>query len=499
MSDLKALQSAAKGFSVLYAEDNDALRLNATKLLNKFFEKVQTAADGAEALEFFRKKHADIVITDIKMPKIDGMKLTAEVKHLVPETRVIVMSAFDDKEYLLSAINSGVFRFLKKPVNVTELSQALLDALEEIRREKATKIFYTHLKNIFNYQSSMVLMLNKRKSIIANQIFLDFFDVNSVEEFTKKYKDLGTEFMPHDGFLYNHGEMNWFDVIELNENKLFHIKMQNREHQIRHLILKYQSIPEKEGYGIVSFDDVTELNLLKLFDEKQVKNDAKVQDARAMFDLLSVLQRNSAQIEMHNYYKGLSITNNAVITEIKKNSIVIKTSFLQLKAIQFERRTILISEALPSALDCGSIEKISFEKQSVELKDLRFVNSSPVKRKTIRVVPEEKHSVSLFIRENKFHGDTSIEDISLDAVRIKLNALPAGLEKGDEVTLDIVLELDKRPLILNTKATLFRKSESRHSFSVVFMFGQTNKSELLKYITKRQMAIIREFKGLQNG
>jgi hypothetical protein len=305
--------------------------------------------------------------------------------------------------------------------------------------------------------------------------------------------------MPHDGFLYNRGEIEWHDVVELNEKKLFHIKMENRAKEIRHLILKYQSIPEKEGYGIVSFDDVTELNLLKLFDEKQTKNDTEIQDSRAMYDLLEVLQRNNAQLEVHNYYKGLSITNNALLTEIKEDSIVLKTSFLQLKAIQAERKTIIISDALPHDLECGSVYKLGFEKQAVELKDLRFVKTSPVKRKTIRVVPDEKHTASLFVRETKFHGDVSIEDISLDAVKLTLNALPAGLEKGDEVVLDIVLELDKRPLIINTKATMLRKSESRHSFSVVFMFKDIKKSELVKYITKRQMAIIREFKGLQNG
>ena len=46
---------------------------------------------------------------------------------------------------------------------------------------------------------------------------------------------------------------------------------------------------------------------------------------------------------------------------------------------------------------------------------------------------------------------------------------------------------------------MYRKSESRHSFSVVFMFKKSQKGDLVKYITKRQMAVIREFKGLQNG
>jgi CheY-like chemotaxis protein len=499
MSDLKELQESARGFTVLYAEDNEALRLNATKLLKKFFDTVYVAPDGQEALEIFKREQIDILITDIKMPRMDGFELCENIKKIDAKTRFIIMSAFDDKAFLVRAIEDGIFSFLKKPVNVTELTSTLLKAIHHIKQEQEKELFFLHLKNVFNYQGSMVLMLNRRDAVLANQIFLNFFDVESVEEFVAEYGDLGKQFLEHDGFLYNHGEIDWYDVIELNEKKLFHIKMQNREGRTRHFILKYQGIPEKEGHGIVSFDDVTELNLLNLFDEKQTKSDVKVEDSRALFDLLEVLQRNSAQIEVHNYYKGLSITNNAIISDVNHESLTIKSTFLQLKAMQFEQKAFIVSEALPQHLECSNVIKIGFEKQTAELKGLRFTETSPVKRKTIRVIPDEKQTVSLFIRENRFHGDVSIEDISLDAVKLKLNALPAGLEKGDEVILDIVLELDKRPLIINTKATMLRKSESRHSFSVVFIFVDIKKNELVKYITKRQMAIIREFKGLQNG
>lgn len=499
MDVLKELKSAAEGFSILYVEDNQALRQNAAKLLRKFFDTVDVAEDGAVGLEMFQKNHYPIVITDIKMPNMDGVKLTKHIKQIQADTKVIIMSGHDEKDYLMKAIELGVFRYLKKPVNLKELTADLYLALQEIKHERNTKILYTNLQNIFNYQSSMVIMLNETKPILANQIFLDFFYVDSIEEFAETYGSVSKQFMEHDGFLYNSGEVSAINKLRMNEKKLFHVKMQNQRDEIKHLIAKYQVIPEKSGYGILSFDDVTELKLLKLFDEKQTDIDDKNQDSEAMYRLLEVIQRNSAKIELHNYYKGLSITHDGVIIEVKDDSIVLKTIYMQQKAVQFEKRTILISEALPSAIDCSEVVKIGFENQNIELKKLKFMKSSPTSRSTIRVVPDEKHSASLFLGENKFHGDIIIEDISLDAVKFKLNALPAGLQNGDEVNLDIVLELDKKPLIINTKATVLRKSESRYSFSIIFIFKDVKKSELVKYITKRQMAIIREFKGLQNG
>lgn len=499
MGDIKKLKSAAEGFSILYVEDNKQLRLNATKLLQKFFDIVDVAEDGEIALKMFEEHHYKLVVTDIKMPNMDGMALSKNIKKIQPETKIIVMSAFDDKEYLLKAIELGVFRYLKKPVNISELTNILYLAVEEIKHEVNTKLFFANLKSIFNYQSSMVMMLKGNRPVLVNQIFLDFFDVDSVEEFTETYGDISKQFMKHDGFLYNNKEVNAIEHLRINEKKLFHTKIKNRRDEIKHLILKYQIIPEKSGYGILSFDDVTELKLLKLFDEKQNDLDETHQDIQAMFDLLKVIQRNSAKIELHNYYKGLSITNNGVLVDIKDSTLVIKTTYLQQKAVQFEGRTIIVSEALPHAINCSEVIKIGFEKQTVELKNIKFIKSSPISRKTIRVIPEEKHTVSLFLGDNKFHGDVVIEDISLDAVKLKLNALPAGLQNGDEVVIDMVLEMDKRPLIIHTQAKMFRKSESRRSFSVVFIFAKSEKGGLVKYITKRQMAIIREFKGLQNG
>ena len=496
MSDLKKLKSAAKGFSILYVEDNKALRLNVERLLHKFFDNVFVAEDGNVGLEMFKKHHYHLVITDIKMPNMDGIEFTKNIKKIQPDTKVIVMSAFDDKEYLLIGIELGVFRFLKKPVNLAELTDVLYLALEEIKHESNTKLFFTHLQSIFNYQSSMVIMLNKAHPILANQMLFDFFGVDSIEAFKENHGDISRVFMEHDGFLYNSEEENALDRLQTSDKKLFHVKIKNYKGEIKHLIAKYQIIPEKYGYGVLSFDDVTELKLLKLFDEKQTNLDNKAQDTKAMFDLLEVIQRNSAKIALHNYYKGLSITNDAVITDTQNGMLTLKTNYLQQKAIQYEGKTIIVSEALPHAIECNTIVKLKFDNQSIEIKNIKFIKSSPITRKTIRVIPEEKHTASLFLGENKFHGDVRIEDISLDAVKLQLNALPAGLQAGDEVHLDLVVELDKRPLIINTKATMLRKSESRHSFSVVFMFNESKKGDLVKYITKRQMAIIREFKGL---
>jgi len=91
-----------------------------------------------------------------------------------------------------------------------------------------------------------------------------------------------------------------------------------------------------------------------------------------------------------------------------------------------------------------------------------------------------------------------IEDISLSAIKLGMSAMPAGFDIDTDVTIDMVLKVDKRPLIINTKATLFKKREANRIFEAIFTFDLDVKTRvnLVKYISKRQMALIREFKGL---
>lgn len=501
VSDLKALQALAKKFTILYVEDNEALRKNATKFLQNFFATVYVAADGIEGLDLFKKHHPSLVITDIKMPQMDGLAMSQEIKQLAPKTKIIIMSAFDDKEKLLASITLQIFRFVKKPVNITTLTKILQEALKSLEHERRENIFQAHLGNIFNYQSSMVVMLKNGEPIMANQPFLDFYGVSNIQELNANYMDIGEKFLKYENFLYSSVDNNWKTIVSNNRSKIFNVKMNDKEHRPRHFILKSQKVPVEEECEIVSFDDITELNLFTLYSEKQKKSDPIEKDNESLNDILKVLQKNNEKLSVHNYYKGLSITNDAELVRVNDDSFVIQTSYVQQRAIQVDKTCLLSSEALPYAILSTDVKKISFDKHTVELENNKFVKTSPNNRETVRLEPEETHKVTLLINDEKFPGNVTIVDISIKAVKLRLDALPAGLHEDDEVVIEMFFTMDKKPLIIKTKASLFRKSEMQESFDLVFMFENQAevRATLIKYITRRQMAIIREFKGLQNA
>ncbi len=93
------------------------------------------ACDGEEALELISAENTDIVITDMKMPVIDGLELTAKLKERFPGIKVIVLTGFDDFTYMQQSIRNSVVDYLLKPVNAELLTESLLKIKEQIGKE----------------------------------------------------------------------------------------------------------------------------------------------------------------------------------------------------------------------------------------------------------------------------------------------------------------------------------------------------------------------------
>lgn len=111
------------------------------------FEFAGEANDGEMALPMIRKAQPDVLITDVKMPFMDGLTLSRLVKKELPDTKIIIISGYDDFDYARQAISLGVEQYLLKPVS----KAAFLEVLESIRQkyeqENAQKICYEKFHN----------------------------------------------------------------------------------------------------------------------------------------------------------------------------------------------------------------------------------------------------------------------------------------------------------------------------------------------------------------
>ena len=91
------------------------------------FSFVGEAGDGEMALPLIRKTRPDVLITDIKMPFMDGLELSHIVSSELPSTKIIIISGHDDFEYARQAIGIGVEQYLLKPITRSSLQKVLSD------------------------------------------------------------------------------------------------------------------------------------------------------------------------------------------------------------------------------------------------------------------------------------------------------------------------------------------------------------------------------------
>ncbi len=495
---IEKIKSLVNNIDVLYVEDNEGLRKNMLGLLNKIFNNVIVAEDGEDGYNKYIKFKPKIIITDINMPKLDGFGMIKKIKALDLECKILILSAFDEKEHLHSAINLGIFRFLHKPVKISELVQAIYDLVLSIQKEENRRLFSDQIKSIFDYQNNIVIMMRQGKFILSNHYFLEFFGVDDLEDFEKKNTDLDKLLLEHKGFLYSTPSAHWYDVATQNEEKLFHVKIKNHKDENRHLILKSRKIPEKEGYFILSFDDITELNLMDIFDAKASKVDDSMQDKKSIFTLMRVAKNSGAEIKIHNFYKGLTIVNNADITKITDDKITMKTTYPQLKIINIAQFMTIDSEIFPKNITCKTIKEIDLDNQSVIIDEISFATHNVVDRKYIRLEPEAKHSCTFYYKDIKFIGSTRIVDISEVSIKLEINALPAGIEIGKDIKISVNLSLNNKTIVFTTSASVYRVDTNQQNYYIVALFelNTQKRGEIRKYLANRQMALIREFKKM---
>lgn len=144
------------------------------------FEFAGEAGDGEYAYPLILKAQPDILVTDIKMPFMDGLELSRLVKKTLPRTRIIVLSGYNEFEYAKEAIKIGISDYLLKPVSSAGLIDALKKAADEIREEREKSRL---LERYFVSYEKYTEFLDKTDySGVDRKLINDFLKLGSVEE-----------------------------------------------------------------------------------------------------------------------------------------------------------------------------------------------------------------------------------------------------------------------------------------------------------------------------
>jgi len=125
--------------SLLYVEDDGALRNIYKNLLGASVENVFVASNGMEGYEMYRRYNPDIVLTDVRMPVMNGLDMIRKIRKIDTDVRIIILSAFGEPRYYLSAIEAGVKGYLLKPVDTKVLLSTIQEQANEILLDKKVK------------------------------------------------------------------------------------------------------------------------------------------------------------------------------------------------------------------------------------------------------------------------------------------------------------------------------------------------------------------------
>lgn len=166
MYSLKKLFEISKTLNILYVEDDEGLREDMYALLSPLFKHIDLAEDGVSGLERYNGQHYDLVITDINMPRMNGIEMIYEIRLINPEQKIISVTAHSEGDILINIIKAGVNSFILKPIFQDEV----VNTLYPICRDAYVQNMNIDLLNQLHEEKSVLEQQNKELKAQANTI-----------------------------------------------------------------------------------------------------------------------------------------------------------------------------------------------------------------------------------------------------------------------------------------------------------------------------------------
>ncbi len=185
---------------ILVVDDEQGLVDIITEVLTDDGYDVTGITDSVEAVELIRDNHFDLVITDLKMPKVDGIEITRIVKDKSESTDVVVITGYGSMETAVESLKKNVYDYILKPFNINDISNTVKRVLERQRlvrqneklREKIEKNLNDittlyEISKIMTYTSDIEKIVSFAAETIQESIDIDVFSIMLYSNDTKKY------------------------------------------------------------------------------------------------------------------------------------------------------------------------------------------------------------------------------------------------------------------------------------------------------------------------
>ena len=187
---------------VLLVEDEEDAREILSFYLDTVFDEVQIACDGQEGLELYEKayndnKTFDLVLTDIQMPKLDGLSMIENITKINENQKFIIVSAYKDEEYLFKSINLNVISYFVKPLEVKNMMEMLKKVKSKVLEDKSNEPIEEVIVKINNtyeynrktnllYRNGELVDLSKKEKLLIEALVKNIKEIKT-KEYLKEF------------------------------------------------------------------------------------------------------------------------------------------------------------------------------------------------------------------------------------------------------------------------------------------------------------------------
>ncbi|MGB7401560.1 MAG: response regulator [Arcobacter sp.] len=183
--DNELLKEKLKDISILCVEDEDGIREFIVGTLKYYFKEVYEARNGLEALEMYEEYRPKIILSDIEMPKMNGLEFVKRIRQNDLSTSIIMLTAYSNEEYLMNLINLNIDHFILKPLNLKKLNEALIKYIERNFSEQISLSENLKLdlsKRELIYEDCTIIPLRKRENDFLNLLYKNKNAITTYEQ-----------------------------------------------------------------------------------------------------------------------------------------------------------------------------------------------------------------------------------------------------------------------------------------------------------------------------
>ena len=173
-------------YSILYVEDDLEVRGHIVEFLQRYFKKVYACSSSEEGLTLYHNVQPDILLLDINLGGMSGIELASIIRQQDEKVRILISTAYTNKEFMLQAIELSLSRYLVKPVTSEELVKALEKCYDELEDEAVVELGEGY---VYNRNLAVVLKENEQIVLRHKEVeLLEYFLRH--EGYTLRYEQL---------------------------------------------------------------------------------------------------------------------------------------------------------------------------------------------------------------------------------------------------------------------------------------------------------------------